>query len=264
MLNLFNWADRELNLAVLSELIERLSCGWHRQLLMAPQIQPTTTCEVSDGYHFRPVWDASNRSVYNQTKFSAPNRLVPDRFLLAQDVVPKASTHHVVSSCAFGSPLKPTPLASFYKLHRIPDPSLPIMADLGQSRVATIDLPSRAPSEPMLSAEPAPAALPNGVHNKLLEQVIRTPDRLPSPQPTHFGALGQSPHRILHEEGPGYEAPKFDGKDLQMDQGNTSIDALETCADANCSSNGPDRRERIHPRRIRRIRDQLVLQRAWN
>ena len=184
---------------------------------MAPPINGTATCDESDSYHFRPLWDASNRPVYHRQKFSA-SKLVPAR-LLAQDVDQKASTRHVVPSCDSWPPLKAIPLANYYKVHRIPDTSIPIMADLGQNRVATIDLPAREPSDPMLGAEPAPPALPNGVHNKLLEQVIRTPDRFPSPQPTHLGAPGQSPHRILHEEGPGYEAPKFDGKDMQMDQG---------------------------------------------
>jgi len=30
---------------------------------------------------------------------------------------------------------------------------------------------------------------------------------------------GSSQHKVLHEEGSGYVAPKFEGKELQMDQG---------------------------------------------
>lgn len=74
-----------------------------------------------------------------------------------------------------------------------------------RTTLLTPDIPERSPQ--------------NGIHNKLLEQVIRTPDRMPSPQPTHLSVPGVSPHRILQEEGPGYVAPKFEGKDLQMDQG---------------------------------------------
>lgn len=58
--------------------------------------------------------------------------------------------------------------------------------------------------------------------HKLLEQVIRTPGRQPSPQPTHLGVPGASHgnhSRILHEKGVGYVAPKFDGKEQQMEEG---------------------------------------------
>lgn len=65
-----------------------------------------------------------------------------------------------------------------------------------------------------------PERLPaNGVHNKVLEQVVRTPGRQPSPQPTHLSVPGSSQHKVLQEEGSGYVAPKFEGKELQMDQG---------------------------------------------
>jgi len=63
----------------------------------------------------------------------------------------------------------------------------------------------------------------NGIRNKLLEQVVRTPGRMPSPQPTHLSNAHPSVHRVLHEEGPGYVAPKFEGKELQMDQGGFRI-----------------------------------------
>ena len=63
----------------------------------------------------------------------------------------------------------------------------------------------------------------NGIRNKLLDQVVRTPGRMPSPQPTHLSVASAAMHRVLHEEGPGYVAPKFEGKELQMDQGERSV-----------------------------------------
>ncbi|KAF2876732.1 NAD-specific glutamate dehydrogenase [Massariosphaeria phaeospora] len=58
--------------------------------------------------------------------------------------------------------------------------------------------------------------------NKLLEQVIRTPDRRPSPQPTHLSVSGSghSTPRVLPQEGSGgsgYVAPNFEGKAKQME-----------------------------------------------
>jgi len=62
---------------------------------------------------------------------------------------------------------------------------------------------------------------PDGApHNKHLDAVIRTPDRQPSPQPTHLSVPGSGTHtpRILHETGSGYVAPKFEGKEKQMEE----------------------------------------------
>ncbi|KAF2147187.1 uncharacterized protein K452DRAFT_240434 [Aplosporella prunicola CBS 121167] len=69
-----------------------------------------------------------------------------------------------------------------------------------------------------------PTSMANGVKNKLLDTVIRTPGREPSPQPTHLSVPGSSQHRVLHEEGPGYVAPKFEGKEQQME---TVMDQIE-------------------------------------
>jgi len=102
--------------------------------------------------------------------------------------------------------LKAIPLASYYKLHRVP--SYPTME--GQQN-GVHDIPR--------SDTPGSTEAPNGLHNKLLEQVIRTPGRQPSPQPTHLSVPGPSQHNVLHEEGSGYVAPKFEGKETQMDQG---------------------------------------------
>lgn len=66
--------------------------------------------------------------------------------------------------------------------------------------------------------------LANGVRNKLLEQVVRTPGRQPSPQPTHLAVPGgkTSPGthtpRILQDGGSGYIAPRFEGKAQQMEE----------------------------------------------
>jgi hypothetical protein len=62
----------------------------------------------------------------------------------------------------------------------------------------------------------------NGLHNKALEQVIRTPDRKPSPQPSSLNVPGSSMSRMLPDQSPGYVAPKFEGKDEQMEQGECS------------------------------------------
>lgn len=62
--------------------------------------------------------------------------------------------------------------------------------------------------------------------NKLLERVVRTPGRQPSPQPTHLSVPGTPPPpRVLHEEGPGYVAPKFEGKAAQMEDVAHEVDS---------------------------------------
>jgi hypothetical protein len=53
--------------------------------------------------------------------------------------------------------------------------------------------------------------------NKLVDQVRASPIRGPSPQPTHLSVPGTSTPRMLQEEGPGYVAPKFEGKEQQME-----------------------------------------------
>nr|POE48002.1 nad-specific glutamate dehydrogenase [Quercus suber] len=56
-------------------------------------------------------------------------------------------------------------------------------------------------------------------HNKLLERVVRTPGRQPSPQPTHLNVPGTpGQHYALADAGSGYVAPKFEGKVQQMEQ----------------------------------------------
>ena len=67
------------------------------------------------------------------------------------------------------------------------------------------------------------AETPNGTHdehphNKLVERASDTPSRKPSPQPTHLSVPGHIQKRTLRESGPGYVAPKFEGKQQQMDE----------------------------------------------
>jgi glutamate dehydrogenase len=54
--------------------------------------------------------------------------------------------------------------------------------------------------------------------NKLLERVVRTPGRQPSPQPTHLSVPGSIQPRVLHETGSGYVAPKFEGRAQQIEE----------------------------------------------
>ncbi|KIW14890.1 hypothetical protein PV08_07675 [Exophiala spinifera] len=69
----------------------------------------------------------------------------------------------------------------------------------------------------------------NAARHKLVDQVVRTPGRQPSPQPTLLGVPGASSsnislHRTLSADhnGPGYVAPKFEGKKAQMEEGKSA------------------------------------------
>ena len=123
-----------------------------------------------------------------------------------------APQNPLTSNGTYWPPLKAIPLASYYKLHRVP--SLTTMTEPEPHHTEAVQLPRREST-----AEPQERAPQNSVHNKILEQVVRTPGRQPSPQPTHLSVPGSSQHKVLHEEGSGYVAPKFEGKELQMDQG---------------------------------------------
>ena len=168
-------------------------------------------------------YDASHPTAHDRKLF-VPTKHISDR-TSAQDLdakaKAKANAQFLISSCAFCPPLKAIPLASYYKAHRRPLLSA-AMAELSQDKVATIKLP---PQDAIHVSEPEPVQEPqeklpeNGIHNKLLDQVVRTPGRIPSPQPTHLSVPGAGQHKILQEEGPGYVAPKFEGKELQMEQG---------------------------------------------
>lgn len=141
----------------------------------------------------------------NQSPTLSARKVFSDH-LPPQNIDRKPSPKDVIANGAFWPPLKAIPLANFYKLHRVP--SQPDMEGTHENSVHEIPRSETSSTEP-----------PNGVQNRLLEQVIRTPGRQPSPQPTHLGVPGPPQPRVLHEEGSGYVAPKFEGKDLQMDQG---------------------------------------------
>lgn len=62
---------------------------------------------------------------------------------------------------------------------------------------------------------------------ELVEQVIRTPGRQPSPQPTHFNIANRNGngngHRVLRSATVGYVAPEFKGRTEQMSKGKSSL-----------------------------------------
>jgi hypothetical protein len=64
---------------------------------------------------------------------------------------------------------------------------------------------------------------PDAPSHKHLDEVVRTPGRKPSPQPTHFSVPPKNGngngHRVLRSATVGYIAPEFKGKPAQMLQG---------------------------------------------
>ncbi|KAL6714669.1 NAD-dependent glutamate dehydrogenase [Lecanora helva] len=139
------------------------------------------------------------------------SRLVP-QCSPAQSLNANGNTQSMNVNGALFPSLKATPLASYYKLHRVP--SLPSTPSSDSFTMESVQLPRREST-----TEPPPeSTTQNGLHNKILEHVVRTPGRQPSPQPTHLSVPGSSQSNILHEEGSGYVAPKFEGKDQQMEQ----------------------------------------------
>ena len=70
----------------------------------------------------------------------------------------------------------------------------------------------------------AQSTQPDGVHNKLLNSVAQAPGRIPSPQPTHLSVPGSNHQLVVEKElvvekdEPGYVAPKFEGKERQMEE----------------------------------------------
>ena len=64
------------------------------------------------------------------------------------------------------------------------------------------------------------AATEYALHNKVIDQVLQEPGRFPPPQVLSTSTMhGIQQNRILHDHSPGYEAPKFEGKEKQMEQG---------------------------------------------
>ena len=156
-----------------------------------------------------------------------------------------ASAQPLTSNVAFWPSLKAIPLASYYKLHRVPSLTAMTEPDSSDGDMEPVQLPRREST-----AEPQERLPQNGVHNKLLDHVVRAPDRRPSPQPTHLSVPGPSSHKVLHEEGSGYVAPKFEGKELQMDQGmrfaGPKWSSLQWVLIPKFCSYGSNRRERLH------------------
>jgi hypothetical protein len=179
-----------------------------------------------DNFH---LYNASFHSTCEKRNFAAP-KILPDH-LPTQDIDLRPSVRGLTTTCAFVPALKntpPHPLSSFYKINRLPQP--PIMAETKNITTPVVELPLSTPhivpETKEITEKPLQNGLQNGIHNKAVEHVIRTPGRQPSPQPTHLGVPGASAHRILQEEGPGYVAPKFEGKEIQMDQGECNCGLL--------------------------------------
>ena len=193
------------------------------------QVQRFQLVDNNDSNHVNCASTTTNRN------FLTASKLTPHH-LPIQSLDINAAANPLTSNGAFWSPLKAIPLASYYKLHRVP--SLSTMTEPDLDEMDAVQLPqsesTTEPTEQMAengvqnavklprresTAEPSERLQQNGVHNKILEQVVRTPGRQPSPQPTHLSVPGSSQLKVLHEEGSGYVAPKFEGKELQMDQG---------------------------------------------
>ena len=193
------------------------------------QVQRFQLLDNNDSNHVNCPSTTTNKNFLTASKLTSHH-------LPIQSLDINATANPLTSNGAFWSPLKAIPLASYYKLHRVP--SLSTITEPDSDEMDAVQLPrSELTAEPTeqisetgvqnavklprreSTAEP-PERLPeNGVHNKILEQVVRTPGRQPSPQPIHLSVPGSSQHKVLHEEGSGYVAPKFEGKELQMDQG---------------------------------------------
>ena len=71
--------------------------------------------------------------------------------------------------------------------------------------------------------------------NKALDNIVSTPVRKPSPQPTHFSVPPKNGngngHRVLRSATVGYIAPEFKGKAAQMLQGMLFLRRLKSCSD---------------------------------
>ncbi|PQE30774.1 hypothetical protein CJF32_00005985 [Rutstroemia sp. NJR-2017a WRK4] len=83
------------------------------------------------------------------------------------------------------------------------------------------------PEEDMATISSASPRSPN----KFVDQIIRTPGRQPSPQPTHFNIPYRNGngngHRVLRSATVGYVAPEFKGKKAQMSQVREQIKAAK-------------------------------------
>ena len=126
---------------------------------------------------------------------------------------------------------EPTDFASFQEPQNLPKyeetvdfpkyEELPEFSEIDESTSVMADISGtpRSPSSPT---------------NKNVEQIVRTPGRKPSPQPTHFSVPPKNGngngHRILRSATVGYIAPEFKGKAAQMLQGETFSTTLKFCS----------------------------------
>ncbi|KAF2862994.1 NAD-dependent glutamate dehydrogenase [Piedraia hortae CBS 480.64] len=78
------------------------------------------------------------------------------------------------------------------------------------------------------AAAAAAAAATNGTApvNKHLLGASQEETRSPSPQPTHLSIPGGQPHNVLHDSSSGYIAPKFEGKEEQVQLVQERLDKL--------------------------------------
>lgn len=75
----------------------------------------------------------------------------------------------------------------------------------------------------------APVQFEKALPARLAEQHVRTPGRIPSPQPAHFSVQNggtstpsngeRNGHKVLRSATVGYIAPPFEGKQKQMEEG---------------------------------------------
>jgi hypothetical protein len=76
---------------------------------------------------------------------------------------------------------------------------------------------------------------PVPLSNKRLDNLVCSPTRKPSPQPTHFSVPPRNGngngHRVLRSATVGYIAPEFKGKAAQMLQGRVFLMRLESYSD---------------------------------
>ena len=176
---------------------------------------PTRNRDTIRAEHFRfydGIQEFTRTSCNTRSRFLPATKLVSNSRSV-NEYDSNLAPHPLTSNGHWIPDLESVPLASYYKLHRVP--SLSAMDGSEPNDKPIVPLPRRESTTEPLSERP----VTNGIHNKVLENVIRTPGRQPSPQPTHLSVPGSGQHRMLHETGPGYVAPKFEGKELQMEQG---------------------------------------------
>ena len=175
---------------------------------------PVGACPAANPFH---LFDNSCPSKCLSTNIKPP---VVATKLAANAVTPAEASSNsqdgLLTSSSTGlarAPLRVALPPSYYKLHKVPS-----LEDMAERKVSLPSADMQMPNKEQ-PADPSAQSSQNGVHNKILDQVIRTPGRQPSPQPTHLAVPGSASHKVLQEHGSGYVAPRFEGKELQMEQG---------------------------------------------